>query len=38
MRIEVVSSPVGEIKWGEGVLTPYGRSHACSLDITCARK
>ena len=38
MRVEVVGSPVGEIEWGEWVLTPDARYHAYLLNIACACK
>jgi len=38
MCIEVVGSLVGEIEWGDGVLTPDARYRAHSLNTACACK
>jgi hypothetical protein len=38
MCIDMVGSPVGKIKWGEGILTSDGRHCMCSLNIACACK
>jgi hypothetical protein len=38
MHGEVVGSPVGKIKWGDGGFASNGRSHVYSLNIACACK